>query len=153
MNIVHPNAKIGEGTEIGPFTTVDEDVVIGKNCWIGPHVSIMNGSRVGDNVKIFPGAVLGAVPQDLKFAGEESILEVHDHVTIREYCTINRGTKANFATIIGEGSLLMAYVHVAHDCKIGKKAILANNVNLAGHIEVGDYAVLGGLTAIHQFVK
>lgn len=153
MNIIHPKAKLGEGTEVGAFTTIEENVEIGQNCWIGPHVSIMNGTKIGNNVKIFPGAVVGAIPQDLKFGGEESILTIGNNVTIREYCTINRGTKANFSTEIGNNCLLMAYVHVAHDCKIKENAILANNVNLAGHIEVGKYAVLGGLTAIHQFVK
>ena len=153
MNIVHPEARIGSDVEIGPFTTIAQDVEIGDGCKIASNVTIMDGTRIGKNTRIFPGAIVGAVPQDLKFEGEESLLEIGDNVTIREYCTINRGTKANYVTRISDNVLLMAYVHVAHDCVIGKNCILANNVNLAGHIEVGDYAILGGLTAVHQFVK
>lgn len=153
MIIVHPNARIGENVEIKPFTTVAEDVVIGDGTWIGPNVTVMDGTRIGKNCKIFPGAILGAVPQDLKYVGEETTLEIGDNVIIREYCTINRGTKANLVTRIDDHALLMAYVHVAHDCVIGKHCILANNVNLAGHIEIGDFSILGGITAVHQFVK
>jgi UDP-N-acetylglucosamine acyltransferase len=150
---IHPDAKIGENVVIEPFATIGRDVVIGDNTWIGPNACIMDGARIGRNCRIFPGAVVGAIPQDLKFEGEESTLELGDHVTIREYCTLNRGTKANQHTRIGDHSLLMAYVHVAHDCVIGKNCILANNVGLAGHIEVGDWAVIGGFVAVHQFVK
>lgn len=153
LNIIHPNAKIGKNVTISPFTTIEEDVVIGDDSWIGPNVSIMNGVRIGKNCKIFPGAILGAVPQDLKFAGEESILEIADNVIIREYCTINRGTKANFKTYIGKNSLLMAYVHVAHDCVISENCILSNNVNLAGHIELSPNVIIGGMSAVHQFVR
>ncbi len=153
LSFVHPNAQIGANVTIEPFVTIKEDVVIGEGTWIGSNVTIMDGVRIGKNCKIFPGAIVGAVPQDLKFQGEESTLEIGDNVIIREYCTLNRGTLANYKTEIGSNSLLMAYVHVAHDCVIGKNCILANNVNLAGHIEVGDFAVLGGLTAVHQFVK
>jgi len=108
---------------------------------------------MGSHCRIFPGAVVGAAPQDLKFEGESSTLEIGNHVTIREYCTINRGTKASFKTAIGDHALLMAYVHVAHDCVVGPHSILANNVNLAGHIHVGHHVVVGGLVAVHQFVK
>jgi len=153
LNVVHPNAKIGKNVTISPFTVIEEDVVIGENSWIGPNVSIMNGVRIGKNCKVFPGAILGAVPQDLKFGGEESILEIADNVVIREYCTINRGTKANFKTYIGANTLIMAYVHVAHDCIIHNNCIVANSVNLAGHIELEPYVVVGGMTAIHQFVR
>jgi UDP-N-acetylglucosamine acyltransferase len=153
MKIIHPDAQIGEGVEVGPFTTIGADVVIGAGTWIGANVSIMDGTRIGRNCRIFPGAIVGATPQDLKFEGENSLLEIGDGVTIREYCTLNRGTKAGMVTSIGDASLLMAYVHVAHDCIIGKHCIVANSVGLAGHIQVGDYAVLGGLTAVHQFVK
>ena len=152
LNIIHPNAKIGKNVTISPFTIIEEDVVIGDNSWIGPNVSIMNGVRIGANCKVFQGAILGSVPQDLKFENEESILEIADNVTIREYCTVNRGTKANFKTYIGKNCLLMAYVHVAHDCVIGENCILANNVNLAGHIELAPYVIVGGMSAIHQFV-
>ncbi len=153
MNVIHPDARIGKGTTVGNFTTIEDDVVIGENCRIGSNVSIMSGTRIGDNTHVFPGAIVGAIPQDLKFDGESSILEIGSHVTIREYCTINRGTKAAYKTVIGDHCLLMAYVHIAHDCLIGERTILANNVNLAGHIEIGQHVVLGGLTAIHQFVK
>lgn len=152
LNVVHPEAKIGNNVHISPFVTIDKNVTIGDDTWIGPNVSILEHTHIGKNCKIYPGAVLGGVPQDLKFGGEESILEIADNVTIREYCTLNRGTRANFKTYIGEHSLIMAYVHIAHDCIIHNNCILANNVNLAGHIEVGQFAVLGGMAAVHQFV-
>ncbi len=151
--LIHPGAQLGENITIEPFVTIAEDVVIGDNTWIGPHVTILNGVRIGTNCKIFPGSVIGGIPQDLKFQGEESIVEIGNNVTIREYCTLNRGTRANYKTAIHDNCLLMAYVHVAHDCIIKRNVVLANNVNLAGHIEVGEYAILGGLTAVHQFVK
>jgi UDP-N-acetylglucosamine acyltransferase len=150
---VHPDARIGENVTISQFTTIEGDVEIGEGTWIGPNVSIMNGVTIGKNCRIFPGAILGSVPQDLKFEGEQSELVIGDNVTIREYCTLNRGTKANMKTEISNNCLLMAYVHVAHDCILHENVILANNVNLAGHIEVGKNCVLGGLTAVHQFVK
>ena len=150
---IHRNATIGKGTVIEPFATIQEDVVLGENCWVGPYVTIMDGTRIGNNVKIFPGAVVGAPPQDLKYAGEPTTLEIGDGTIVREFCTLNRGTKASMTTKIGKNCLLMAYVHVAHDCFIGDNVILANNVNLAGHIDIDDYAILGGLTAVHQFVK
>lgn len=153
MNFVHPNAKIGNNVIIEPFAYVDEDVEIGNNTWIGPHATIMRGTIIGQNCKIFPGAVVGAIPQDLKYAGENSVLVVEDNVTIRECCTLNRGTAASMMTRVGTNTLLMAYVHVAHDCFIGKNCVIANNVNLAGHITIGDHVVLGGVTAVHQFVK
>lgn len=153
LRYIHPDAKIGKNVTIGPFTSIAADVVIGDNCWIGSNVSIMDGTRLGENCKIFPGAIVGAVPQDLKFEGESSILEIGNNVTIREYCTLNRGTKASFKTVISDNCLLMAYVHIAHDCQLGNNCILSNNVTLAGHIEIGDWAVLGGLVAVHQFVK
>ena len=112
FSFIHPEAKIGENVTIEPFTTIEADVVIGDGTWVGPHVTIMNGSRIGKNCKIFPGAVIGAVPQDLKFSGEYSTVELGDEVIVREYCTLNRGTKASHRTTIGKGSLLMAYVHV-----------------------------------------
>jgi UDP-N-acetylglucosamine acyltransferase len=152
LSVIHPEARIGKNVKIEPFVTIGADVEIGDNTWIGPNVSIMNGSRIGKNCKIFPGAIIGAVPQDLKFDGENSTVEIGNNVIIREYCTINRGTKASFKTKIHDNVLIMAYVHVAHDCIVEEKCILANNVNLAGHILVKKHAILGGLTAVHQFV-
>lgn len=150
---IHPNAKIGKDVTIGQFTSIGADVEIGDGTWIGSNVTIMDGVRIGRKCRIFPGAILGSVPQDLKFEGEQSTLEIQDNVTIREYCTLNRGTKANYKTLISNNCLLMAYVHVAHDCILEENVILANNVNLAGHIEIGKFSVLGGLTAVHQFVQ
>jgi UDP-N-acetylglucosamine acyltransferase len=152
-NIVHPDARIGKNVEIGPFTTVAGDVEIGDNTWIGANVSIQDGVRIGKDCKIFPGAVVGGIPQDLKFKGENSVVEIGNHVIIREYCTINRGTEANYKTVIGDNTLLMAYVHIAHDCVLGENCILSNAVNLAGHIDIGDFAIIGGMSAVHQFVK
>ena len=153
FSVIHPNAKIGKNVEIGPFTYIEEDVVIGDGTWIGPNVSIMNGTRMGENCRIFQGAIVGSIPQDLKFNNEITYLEIGNNVVIREYCTLNRGTTAAGRTVIKDNCLLMAYVHVAHDCLIHENCILANNTNLAGHIEVGEYAILGGLTAVHQFVN
>lgn len=155
MNIlkdIHPNAKIGQNVEIGNFTTIYDDVEIGDNTWIGPNVTIFPGARIGKNCRIFPGAVISAIPQDLKFEGEKTTAVIGDNNTIREYVTINRGTKASGETRIGDNNLLMAYVHVAHDCIVGSNCILANNTTLAGHIVMGDYAIMGGKTAILQFV-
>lgn len=152
MNNIHPNAKIGQNVRIGPFATIEADVEIGDDCWIGPNVTIFNGARIGRGCQIFPGAVISAVPQDLKYKGEQTTLEIGDNTIVREFCTLNKGTSAEGKTVIGSRCLLMAYVHVAHDCIVGDGCILANNVTLAGHIHVGNYARLGGLTAVHQFV-
>jgi len=153
LSHIHPSAQIAKNVQIEPFAIVEEDVEIGEGSWIGPHVTIMNGTRIGNNCKVFPGTVLGSIPQDLKFEGEDSLLEIGNNVVIREYCTVNRGTKANFKTHIMDNAMLMAYVHVAHDCIIGEHSILVNNANLAGHIEIGKYVIMGGMSAVHQFVK
>jgi len=153
LSYIHPEAKLAKNVVVEPFSTIQQDVVIEEGTWIGPHVTIMNGARIGKNCKVFPGAVISAIPQDLKFNGEESYVIIGNNVTIREYVTINRGTKANINTVIGDNSLIMAYAHIAHDCIIGKNCILANVANLAGHITVDDYAIIGGLSAVHQFVK
>lgn len=147
-----PKAKIGQNVTISNFSTIYEDVEIGDNTWIGPNVTIFPGARIGKNCRIFPGTVIAAVPQDLKFAGEYTTVEIGDNNTIRECCTINRGTSASGKTVIGNNNLLMAYVHVAHDCVVGDCCVFANNATLAGHIIVGDYVILGGKTAIIQFV-
>ncbi len=149
---IHPEAKIGSNVHIEPFTTVYRDVEIGDGTWIGSGVTIMDGARIGKKCKIFPGAVISAIPQDLKYAGEKTTAHIGDSTTIREYVTINKGTKALGKTEVGSHCLLMAYVHIAHDCLIGNHCILANGVTLAGHIVIDDYAVIGGLSAVHQFV-
>lgn len=150
-NFIHQNAKLGSQTTIGYFSYIDDDVIIGDNCNIANNVTIYAGTRIGNNCNIFPGAVIGAVPQDLKFNGEYSTVEIHDNVTIRECATINRGTSASGKTVVGSNSLIMAYVHIAHDCIIGKHCILANSTNLAGHVIIDDYAYFGGMSGAHQF--
>jgi len=149
---IHPDAKIGSGVTIDPFSVIHNDVEIGEGTWIGSNVTIFQGARIGKNCKIFPGAVISAIPQDLKFEGEVTTAEIGDETTIREFVTINRGTKALGKTVVGNNNLLMAYVHIAHDCVIGNQCILANGATLAGHITIDDYAIIGGLSAIHQFV-
>ncbi|WP_375433604.1 acyl-ACP--UDP-N-acetylglucosamine O-acyltransferase [uncultured Hymenobacter sp.] len=150
---IHPEAKIAQNVVVEPFTTIDKDVEIGEGTWIGPNVTIMAGARIGKNCKIFPGAVIAAIPQDLKFAGEKTTVLIGDHTVIRECVTVNRGTVDRLKTVVGSNCLLMAYVHVAHDCIIGNYCVLANGVQLAGHVEIGDHAIIGGTSAVHQFVK
>ena len=158
-NIIHPTAivatgaELGDGIEIGAHAIIEDNVSIDDGCRIGSNVLIADGARLGKNVKVHHGAVLATIPQDLKFGGEPSLLRVGDNTTIREYATMNRGTKERGETTVGRDCLMMAYSHVAHDCLIGDHVILANAVNLAGHIEIGDYAILGGLVPVHQFVK
>ena len=149
---IHPGAKIAQNVVVEPFTTIHDNVKIGSGTWIGSNVTIMEGARIGENCRVFPGAVISAIPQDLKFEGEDSLVEIGDNVTIRECVTINRGTKAHGKTEIGDNTLIMATVHIAHDCVIGKNVILVNGVLLAGHVTVGDYAIIGGLAGIHQFI-
>ena len=153
LSVVHPNAKIGPGVSVGPFTTIEDDVEIGEGCKIGPNVTIYAGTRIGRNVEIFPGSVIGAVPQDLKYRGEYTTTHVGDNTLVRECVTINRGTAAAGKTVVGKNCLLMAYVHVAHDCILGDNIILANNVNLAGHVELDDYVIIEGQVGVQQFVR
>ncbi len=153
LSYIHPEAKLGENVKVEPFSTVYENVEIGDGTWIGPNVTIFPGSRIGKNCRIFPGAVISGIPQDLKFSGEETIVEIGDNTTIRECVTVNRGTTDKMKTAIGSNCLLMAYVHVAHDCIIGNNVIIANSVNLAGHVEIEDFTILEGLVAVQQFVK
>lgn len=151
---IHPNAKIGQKVTIGAFTTIEEDVVIGDGCRIGTNVHIYNGARIGENVHIFNGSSISAPPQTKGLMDEPATLEIGSGTIIREFCTLNRGNmKFEGRTVIGENCLLMAYVHVAHDCFIGHDSVLANNVTLAGHIEVGEWSTLGGMVAVHQFVR
>lgn len=153
LNVIHPNARLGNKVIVEPFTTIAADVVIGDGTWIGPNVTIMDGARIGKNCKIFPGAVISGHPQDLKYAGEITTAEIGDNTVIRECVTINKGTVAKGKTVIGKNCLIMAYVHVAHDCQIGNNCILVNNVGLAGEVEIDDFAIIGGMTAVHQFSK
>lgn len=153
MNDIHPNAKIGLNVNIDSFTTIHEDVEIGEGTWIGSNVTIFNGARIGKNCRIFPGAVISAVPQDLKYEGEKTITEIGDNTTVREFVTINKGTNALGKTKVGSNCLLMAYVHVAHDCVIGDNVILANSVNLAGHVTIEDWSILEGYVGVSQFVR
>lgn len=150
---VHPGAKIARNVVIEPFVTINNNVEIGEGTWIGPNVTIMEGARIGKNCKIFPGTVISAIPQDLKFKGEDTVAIIGDNTTIRECVTVNRGTKANLETVVGKDCLLMAYVHIAHDCIVGNNCILANGATLAGHIRIDDFAIIGGLSAVHQFVN
>lgn len=149
--IVHPNARIGDNVSIGPFSIIEDDVTLGDGCEIGPHAVICSGSRLGSHCKVFKGASVGTEPQDLKFGGEKTTLTIGDHTTIREFCTLNRGTHATGETVIGSHCLFMAYCHVAHDCRIGDYFIAANLVNLAGHVSIGNYVNAGGMTAFVQF--
>lgn len=153
LSYVHPQAELADNVVVEPFVTIHKDVIIEEGTWIGPHVTIMEGARIGKNCKIFPGAVISAIPQDLKYKGEKTTVKIGNNVTIREYVTVNRGTEHRGTTEVGDNTLLMAYVHVAHDCVIGKNCILANNVNLAGHVEIDDYAILGGSVNVQQFTK
>ncbi|MDR1725733.1 MAG: acyl-ACP--UDP-N-acetylglucosamine O-acyltransferase [Bacteroidales bacterium] len=150
---IHKGAKIGDNVTIDPFAVIHDDVVIGNNCRIHSHTTIYPGARIGERCEIFPCASIAAVPQDLKFRGEYSVVEIGDDNRIRECVTINRGTAASGKTIIGNDNLIMAYSHIAHDCRIGNHCVLANGTTLAGHIEIDDWVLTGGVAAIHQFVK
>lgn len=148
---VHPEAQIADNVVIEPFVSIDKDVVIGEGTRIGSNATIFPGVRIGKNCRIFPGAVIGAIPQDLKFRGEYSTVEIGDSTTIREFVTVNRGTAARGKTTVGNNCLIMAYVHIAHDCAVGNSVILVNNTQLAGEVIVDDWAIISGMTAIHQF--
>lgn len=152
--IVHPGARIEEGVEIGPYAVIGEHVSIGTGTTVGPHAVIEGWTEIGRDNRIFQFASVGAIPQDLKFHGEKSTLRIGDRNTIREFVTIHLGTEdGGGETRIGDDNLLMAYSHVAHDCRVGNEVILANGATLAGHVEVEDHAILGGLSAIHQFTR
>lgn len=148
---IHPNAKVAKTAVIEPFSTIYDDVEIGEGTWIGPNVTIMEGARIGKNCKVFPGTVISAVPQDLKYQGEKTQTIIGDNTVIRECVTVNKGTNALGYTKIGNDCLVMATSHIAHDCVIGDHVILVNGVGLAGHIVVGDHAFVGGMSAVHQF--
>ena len=149
---VHPQAKIARNVVIEPFTTIHANVHIGSGTWIGSNVTIMEGARIGSNCRVFPGAIISAIPQDLKFDGEDSLAVIGNNTTIRECVTVNRGTKALGRTQIGDNCLIMATSHIAHDCIISNNVIIVNGVTLAGHVKIGEYAIIGGLAGIHQFI-
>ena len=148
---VHPGAKIAKNVVVEPFTTISNNVVIGEGTWIGSNVTIMEGARIGKNCNIFPGSVISAVPQDLKFNGEDTTAEIGNNTTVRESVTINRGTTDRMKTKIGKNCLIMAYSHIAHDCIVGNNCIFSNNSTLAGHITIGNFVILAGFVAVHQF--
>lgn len=152
--IIDAKAELDAGVEIGPYCIIGPQVKIAKNTRLAPHVVIDGWTKIGEGCRIFQFASLGAIPQDLKYKGEESWVILGNNNTIREFVTIHRGTaQSGGKTIIGDNNFLMAYSHVAHDCKIGNQVILANAATLAGHIEIEDYAIVGGLVGIHQFLK
>ena len=153
LNVISPEAKIGKDVEIGPFSMIYGNVSIGDNTWIGPNVTIMDGARIGSNCRIFPGAVISGIPQDLKFQGEITTAEIGDNTTIRECVTVNRGTKSKGKTIVGSNCLLQSYVHIAHDCVVGNNCILSGYVGLGGEVVIEDWAVIGGGSLVHQFVR
>ena len=150
---IHPNARIGHNVVIEPFVTIHDNVEIGDGTWIGSHAVINAGARIGQHCKIFSGAVIAGIPQDLKFVGEETLAIIGDHTMVREYCTVSRGTVDRHKTEVGKNCLLMAYSHVAHDCTVGDNCILGNTVQLAGHVEVDEWVIISGVSAVHQFVK
>jgi UDP-N-acetylglucosamine acyltransferase len=151
--LVSSKSEIGKNVKIGPYTVVEDDVIIGDGCEISSSALIASGTRLGKNCRVFHGAVLGSIPQDLKFGGEITTLEVGDNTTIREFATLNRGTEDKWKTVIGKNCLLMSYSHIAHDCCLGNNVIIANAVNMAGHVEIDDFVGIGGLSPVHQFVR
>lgn len=150
---IHPNAKVATNVKIDPFSVIHQNVEIGSGTWIGSNVTIMEGARIGQNCRIFPGAVIAGIPQDLKYQGEDTFVEIGDNTTIREFVTINRGSKDKWVTKVGDNCLIMAYSHIAHDCIIGNNCIMSNNTQMAGHVTLGDHAILAGMCAVHQFVQ
>jgi len=151
--IVSPKAKLSEGVTVGPYTIISDNVCIGAKTGIGAHCVIEGFTTIGANCEIFTGAVIGSRPQDLKYKGEKVFLNIGDGNIIREYCTFNPGTEELGKTIVGDNNLFMAYSHIAHDCVVGSNCVIANNGTLAGHVTIEDRAVIGGLVAIHQFVR
>lgn len=151
--VVDPKAEIGVDVNIGPYAVVGDNVQIGDGCQIASHAILLPGTRLGKECRVYSHAVIGEIPQDLKFGGEQTTAEIGERTVIREFVTVNRGTSQHWKTVVGSDCLLMAYVHIAHDCIVGDHVILANAVNLAGHVTIEDWAIVGGMTGIHQFVK
>jgi UDP-N-acetylglucosamine acyltransferase len=151
--VVHPGALLADDVVIGPFCIVEDEVELGPGCELASHVRLDGPMTVGARNRFFHGAAVGGIPQDLKFSGAHSHVQIGDDNTFREFVTVNRATDESGETVIGNSNLFMAYVHVAHDCVIQDHVILANSVNLAGHVEVNDHAIVGGITPVHQFVR
>ena len=151
LSHIDPSARIAKNVVVEPFTTIENNVTIGEGTWIGSNVTVMSGARIGKNCSIFPGSVISAVPQDMKFNGEETLVFIGDNTIIRECVTVNRGTTDRNKTVIGKNCLIMAYCHIAHDCIVGDNSIFSNNSTLAGHVTVGTYVILAGMVAVHQF--
>jgi UDP-N-acetylglucosamine acyltransferase len=151
--VIHPWARIGEGVKIGPYTVIGENVEIGDDCEISSNVLIEGATRIGRGNRFFHGASVGTAPQDLKYQGERTFLTIGDDNVFREFVTVNLATGEGGSTVVGSSCMLMAYVHVAHNCVIGNEVILANAVNLAGHVLIDDFVTIGGLTPVHQFVR
>lgn len=153
LAVVSSKAELGKDVSVGPFSIVEEDVVIGSGTQIASHALVATGSRIGEQCVVHHGAVVGTVPQDLKFEGEKTTLEVGDRTVIREFATLNRGTKHRMRTVVGSDCLLMAYSHVAHDCIVGNRVIMANGASLGGHTTLEDFVLLGAFVGVHQFVR
>lgn len=151
--VVDPRAELSEDVSVGPFSIIEAGVKIGPGTVVGPNVFIAKGTSIGRGCSICHGAVLGTDPQDLKYRGEQTTLEIGNHTVIREFASLNRGTSARQKTIVGSDCLIMTYAHIAHDCLIGNHVIIENAVNLSGHVTVEDFAIIGGLVPVHQFVK
>jgi UDP-N-acetylglucosamine acyltransferase len=151
--IIDHSAEIGADVNIGPYTVIEGSVVIGDGTTVGPHAIIGEYTNIGRQCRVFHGAAVGLIPQDMKFKGEKTRLRIGDRTTIREFCTLNRGTSALGETVIGNDCLLLAYSHVAHDCVLGDHVVVSNNLGMAGHVEVGSHVTIGGMCAIHQFTR
>ena len=153
LAVIDPEALLGKNVTVGPFAVIEKNVAIGDNCHIYPHATILSGSRIGADCQIFPGAVIAGIPQDLKFAGEDTTAEIGDHTTIRECVTINRGTKSKGQTVVGDHCLIMAYSHIAHDCVLKNNIIIGNASQIAGEVIIDDFAIVSGGSLVHQFVR
>ena len=151
LSHIHPGAKIGENCTIEPFVYIEDNVVIGDNCHIMAHASVLSGTRMGNNNRVFHGAVVGGIPQDLKFVGEDTTLEIGDNNTIRENVTLNRGTASKGKTVIGNNNLFMENCHIGHDSVVGNNCIIGNSSKIAGEVVVGDFAILSACVLVHQF--
>jgi UDP-N-acetylglucosamine acyltransferase len=151
--IIDPAAELSDDIEVGAYAVIEGDVEVDSGVKVGPHALIASGARLGKDVEIHNGAVIGTKPQDLKFKGEKTLAIIGDRTVVREFATVNRGTAESGKTVIGRDCLLMAYSHVAHDCILEDKVIIANSVNLAGHVLLEEHAIIGGIVPVHQFVR